>query len=408
MARVFGGSPGGWAAPLQFPSGVRAVPVGHPSGNRVPSVRIEDFRVGRKATRGANSPQGKWPQARPDRDSGLSLVARRGYIFCEFSEFLAVPNCLPSCLLVPLFLVLSLLSPRASEAFFVVEANSGRVLLSQGAEDRKQVASLTKVATAMVVLDWAKATNTDLGAILVVPPSVFHVGGSNPMGLYPGDRISIRNALYSALLGSDNSAAQSLAHHVGFAIQAARGRTGDPVKSFVKEMNTLAQALGMRRTRFVNPHGLDLPRARGYSTATDMARLCIYAMREPGFAFFVKQKNRKLSFEHENKTKSFSVQNTNQLLGQDNINGIKTGMTRLAGQCLATSSELQPLVQKLPEGRTRLTPRRLICVVLGSEDRFGRTKALVPRGWALYDQWLKEGAPMRDPARERLVVPNPR
>ena len=48
------------------------------------------------------------------------------------------------------------------------------------------------------------------------------------------------------------------------------------------------------------------------------------------------------------------------------------------------------------------------CVVLGSEDRFGRTKALVPRGWALYDQWLKEGAPMRDPARERLVVPNPR
>ena len=83
-------------------------------------------------------------------------------------------------------------------------------------------------------------------------------------------------------------------------------------------------------------------------------------------------------------------------------------MTRLAGQCLATSSELQPLVQKLPEGRTRLTPRRLICVVLGSEDRFGRTKALVPRGWALYDQWLKEGAPMRDPARERLVVPNPR
>ena len=310
--------------------------------------------------------------------------------------------------LAPIFLVLSLLPSRAGESFLVVEANSGRILLSQGAEERKQVASLTKVATAMVVLDWARATETDLGTILVVPPSVFHVAGSNPMGLYPGDRISIRNALYSALLGSDNASAQSLAHHVGFAIQTARGKTADPVKSFVKEMNTLARALGMKRTKFVNPHGLDLPRARGYSTATDMARLCIYAMRQPGFAFFVKQKSRKLNFEHKEKTKSFNVRNTNQILGENNINGIKTGLTRLAGQCLATSSELQPLVQKLPDGRTRLTPRRLICIVLGSQDRFARAQDLVPRGWALYEQWLLEGAPMRNPARERLAVPEPR
>jgi len=300
------------------------------------------------------------------------------------------------------------MSTRAGEAYFVVEANSGRILLTQAALERKPVASLTKVATAMVALDWAKATRTDLGTEMLVPPSVASLGGSNPMDLFPGDRISLRNALYSALLGSDNAAAQSLAHYVGYGILQARGRTGDPVKAFVTEMNTLSEELGMRRTRFVNPHGLNLSKRRGYSTATDMARLCIYAMREPGFAFFVKQKSRNLSFQHEGTIRGFKVQNTNKLLGQQNINGIKTGMTRLAGQCLATSSELQPVVEKLPDGATRLTPRRLICVVIGSQDRFGRTQGLVKQGWALYEQWVNGGAPTRDAARERLVVPDPR
>ena len=319
-----------------------------------------------------------------------------------------VTNCLLARLILPCFLGLNAMSSLAREAYFVVEANSGRILIAQDALGKKPVASLTKVATAMVALDWAKATGTDLGAKMVVPPSVASLGGSNPMGLFPGDRISLRNALYSALLGSDNAAAQSLAHHVGYGILQARGRTGDPVKAFVTEMNTLAEELGMRRTRFVNPHGLHLSRRRGYSTATDVARLCIYAMRDPGFAFFVKQKSRNLSFEHEGITRRFKVENTNKLLGQHNINGIKTGMTRLAGQCLATSSELQPLVEKLPDGATRLTPRILVCVVLGSQDRFGRTEDLVKQGWALYEQWVQEGALIKNPASERLVVPDPR
>ncbi len=75
------------------------------------------------------------------------------------------------------------------------------------------------------------------------------------MGLRPGDRIPLRNALYSALLGSDNVSAQTLAHHVGFAMLRQRGREGDPVKAFVAEMNVLARGLGMRRTKFANAHG---------------------------------------------------------------------------------------------------------------------------------------------------------
>jgi len=129
-------------------------------------------------------------------------------------------------------------------------------------------------------------------------------------------------------------------------------------------------------------------------------------MRNPGFAFFVKQKSRALSFRHGEVTKAFRVQNTNRLLGRMQINGIKTGLTRAAGQCLATSSELQPIVEKLPDGASRLTPRRLICVVLGSQDRFGQTETLMGQGWNLYNQWVESGALVTS-VSERLVVPDP-
>ena len=306
-------------------------------------------------------------------------------------------------------LILGLLEPaRAKEAHFVVEAHSGRILMAEEGTDRRPVASLTKIATAIVVLDWAEATKTDLGTVVLVPPSAAVLGGSNPMGLRPGDRISLRNALYSALLGSDNASAQTLASFVGGAVLQARRQGGDPVKTFVEEMNKLARALGMRKTKFANAHGMDNAKERGVSSASDMARLCIYAMRKPGFAFFVKQKSRKISIEQAGEARAFTVQNTNELLGEQNINGIKTGMTALAGQCLATSSELKPLVRKLPDGRTELTQRRLICVVLGSPDRFGRTRVLVQQGWGLYEQWRREGAIVRDPERETLQVPSPR
>lgn len=297
---------------------------------------------------------------------------------------------------------------RAEESVFVVEAHSGRVLIAQNASTKRPVASLTKVATAIVVLDWAKVTGTDLGTPAIVPQSGGVLGGSNPMGLRPGDRITLRSALYSALLGSDNVAAQTLAHHVGFAMQRQRGGTGDPVGAFVGEMNVLARSLGMKRTKFVNPHGMDASKGRGVSTAADMVRLSIYAMKHPGFAFFVKQKSRRVSFFQGTQEKTFSVANTNQLLGQMDINGLKTGQTALAGQCLATSSERKSIVQKLPDGRSRMTQRRLICVVLGSPDRFARTRALVADGWTRYDQWRAGGSLVQDADRELFVVPDPR
>lgn len=296
----------------------------------------------------------------------------------------------------------------ARESFVIVEAHSGRIVGNQDGDKRRPVASLTKVAMAMVVLDWAEVTKRELGQEAIVPMAAGVLGGANPMGLQPGDRLSLRNALYSALLGSDNVAAQTLAHHVGWSIQELRGETGDPVETFVEEMNNLAHELGMRRTKFANPHGLDTARERGVSTAEDMARLCIYATRDPGFRFYVKQEARRISFMRANQQFSFLVKNTNELLGVMDINGIKTGMTGLAGQCLAVSSERSNLVRKLPNGRTQLTPRRLIAVVLGSPDRFTQMRALVHQGWENWDRWQAAGRPVVDGRKELLQVPNPR
>lgn len=294
----------------------------------------------------------------------------------------------------------------SAESYLVMEAHSSRVLVASNSETKRPVASLTKIATAKVVLDWAKASGSSLATQATVPNSAINVGGANPMGLRPGDRISLRDAIYSTLLGSDNVSALTLADHVGRAILSHRRRGGDPQTTFVKEMNHLAKALGMKRTNFVNPHGLDLGGRKGYSTAADMARLCVYVMRDTGFEFYVKQKSRQIYVHSRDGRKlGYKVANTNTLLGKQGINGIKTGFSSTAGQCLAVNSHRSAIVKKLGEGRTQIRKRDLIVVVLGSADRFGRTRQLVAQGWAGYDQWAAQGFVQSAQKREFIVVP---
>ena len=284
----------------------------------------------------------------------------------------------------------------------VVEAHSGKVLLAQNSTVKRPVASLTKICTGVVATDWAIATSQDLKKVMAtVPESVTRVGGANPLNLQPGQQISLSDALYAALLGSDNLAAMTVADHIGRDMNNRRGKQEDPVWAFVKEMNELARVLGMKNTRFLNPHGLELPKQEGFSTAADMAKLSIYAMRRPAFAFFVRQKSRSITVAG----KSYTLTNTNQLVGEAGILGIKTGQTTPAGPCLATSMEKDPLVRTKPDGSKGATPRRMIVVLLNSPDRFGRTRSLLNSGWSAYDQWLAAGALVQDRNREILTVP---
>lgn len=291
------------------------------------------------------------------------------------------------------------------EAYIAVEAHSGKVVASHNATASRSVASLSQVSTAVVTFDWATATGSSLAQKAIVPPDVVSITGPNPMGLQPGDEIALRDALYSMLMGSDMVSAQTVAAFVGNQLQQSRGsRFGSITETFVGEMNQLAGALGMSRTRFVNAHGSD----GGKSTASDMARLAIYAMRHPGMAFYTEQKSRRIGFSRAGQSIAFNVSNTNQLVGQQGINGLKAGQTALSGPCLMISAERKSLVEKLEGGKARITPRRMIVVVLNSTQREGRALGLLNAGWASYDQLQQVpefGAAAINQQQEVLSVP---
>ncbi|GAA5126586.1 D-alanyl-D-alanine carboxypeptidase [Luteolibacter yonseiensis] len=300
------------------------------------------------------------------------------------------------------------LSAQAPESIMVVEAYSGKVLIASNAGLKRPIASITKVATACVAVDWATATGTDLGTTITVPQTITLVGGPNPMNLQPGDQMSLRDALYSALLGSDNLAAVTIANHVGGEIASRRGSNADPVGIFVGEMNQLTKAVGATATRFANPHGLERQGTKAYSTAADVARLSIYAMRRPAITFITSKQDRQISVTSGGAKRSFTLKNTNELAGETGILGVKTGTTAAAGPCLSVCMDRDPLVRQKPDGSKGATPRRLVVVVLNNPDRFSRARNLLRQGWGIYDQWLSAGAPVQNKEREILHVPMPK
>jgi len=281
--------------------------------------------------------------------------------------------------------------PAAETVAYVISDNTtGMVLAATGQTKKLPVGSLTKVATAMVVYDWAEATKSDLGQMATVPDSVASLGSQPGVGFVPGDRCSVRDLLYAALLQSDNVAAETLADHVGRALDGT-GRAG-----FLKQMNALARTLVMDRTKFTNPHGLDsTERSAPYSTAEDLAKLAAYAMKNPGFRFVVSQKERKITYISATGEESqYLLRNTNELVGVNSIDGVKTGQTRKAGGCVIISSAKPPISVQNGE-QVVVTPRRLNVVVLGSNDRFGAASGLLQRGWQIYDQWAAAGRPAK-------------
>ena len=99
----------------------------------------------------------------------------------------------------------------------------------------------------------------------------------------------------------------------------------------------------MERTLFLNPHGLEPARgARPYSTGFDLAKLTAYAMKDAAFRFYVSQKERKIAFNRSGQVHQYLLRNTNQLLGTQGVDGVKTGSTARAGECIIISSQHDP------------------------------------------------------------------
>src|ERR1700730_18545185 len=115
---------------------------------------------------------------------------------------------------------ITLRSAMAAQALIIIDTQTGYVLQDQEAKKKRQVGSLTKIATASVVLDWAERKRVDLNQVDVIPPEAFVGTVENKIGFQPGDSVSLRDLLYAALVQSDNIAVNPLAHHVGSTISA--------------------------------------------------------------------------------------------------------------------------------------------------------------------------------------------
>jgi len=283
------------------------------------------------------------------------------------------------------------LSALRAESSIIVDNQTGRILEGVSANQKLQIASLTKLALAMVALDWSELKGGNLEKTATVPEeAISTTGGINPLGLQAGDVLTLRDLLFACLLASDNVAAVTLADHLGRSLPNPTGL--DPVGNTVSHMNALARQLGMRHTLFLNPHGLDTPegQARPYSSAADLARLTRYAYSKSGLAFYVAQPTRDIHVQRGGASLGVQLQNTNKLLGTDSIDGVKTGRTSRAGDCIILSSEHTPEVTR--QGDTVFTtPRRIIVVLLGGTNREQEGAALVQRGWALYNDWSAKG-----------------
>lgn len=245
-------------------------------------------------------------------------------------------------------------APRleGAKAAILMEATTGDVLLARKARQRRQIASTTKLMTALVALQ-----RTDLDDIFSAT-SYDALAVESQIGLRPGERMSVRDLLRAALLPSANDAAAAI----------AAGTMGS-TEAFVAEMNRRAKALGLRDTSFANPIGLDDP--ANYSSARDLAKLAVALRRYEFFRRTVDLPSAVLRSGARNRT----VINRNALVRRvDDVDGVKTGHTRRAGYVLVGSATR--------EGVT------VISVVLGEPSERSRdadSLALLRYGLSRYD-----------------------
>src|SRR5947207_1980310 len=130
----------------------------------------------------------------------------------------------------------------AVKASIAIDAKTGYILEKYQPDKKRQIGSLTKIATAMVVLDWAAKQGGNLAQVAIIPEAAFVGTSENNIGFQPGDTVTLRDLLYAALVQSDNIAAYPLADHVGRALRAQLPQSGEaargtPVGALFRQMN---------------------------------------------------------------------------------------------------------------------------------------------------------------------------
>lgn len=207
----------------------------------------------------------------------------------------------------------------SAECMIVLERDTERVLNENNADKKRPMASTTKIATAITVID----NVTDLDKIVRVPAAAVGVEGSS-IYLEKDEELTVRDLLYGLMLQSGNDCAAALAI-----------TTAGSIENFATLMNETAAKVGADNTNFVNPHGLH--HDEHYTTARDLGKITAYAMKNPIFREIVGTKRYIMPWKDREYDRV--IVNKNKILSTyEGGDGVKTGYTKKAGRCLVASA----------------------------------------------------------------------
>ncbi|MGB4504513.1 MAG: D-alanyl-D-alanine carboxypeptidase family protein [Syntrophaceticus sp.] len=244
----------------------------------------------------------------------------------------------------------------SAKAAILIDESSGRVLFAKNEHERLPQASLTKIMTALLVIE-----HGDLDKKVVVSKHAAETGESS-IWLEEGEVLSRSELLYALMLASANDAAVALAESVAGSEEL-----------FVRQMNNRVRKLNLANTHFENPHGLD---AEGhYSSAFDLAVLAREGLNNPLFRKIVTTKEMGISWSGHPWERS--LYNRNKLINRyQGARGVKTGYTNKAGGCLVGAAQRGDL--------------KLISVVMNSSDIYSDTEKLLDYGFNNYEMAVLE------------------
>jgi serine-type D-Ala-D-Ala carboxypeptidase (penicillin-binding protein 5/6) len=236
------------------------------------------------------------------------------------------------------------------ESYVLIDPRTTQILKSYKADLQRAPASTTKLLTGLI------ATKTLQETDIIRVGTEVQVEGSQ-LGLSPGDEISVHELLTALYVHSSNDAAAALAVKISGSIPA-----------FAEEMNQYAATIGCQHSHFINPDGM--PDPEHYTTANDLGKIASHFLKSEQLMKFVKQPSARVQWKDaQGVVRNAEFKNTNSLLGiYPGDEGLKTGTTTEAGQCLVSYV-------------TR-TDGDLLLVLLGSKQRFSDTIKLLDEGWA--------------------------
>ena len=233
-----------------------------------------------------------------------------------------------------------------AQSILLKELNSGRVLYEHEPGKRLSPASLTKIMSALVILEQGR-----LNDLATVSPKAARAPKTH-LRLKAGQVFRLEDLLKAMLIVSANDACLAAVEHVG----------GDETQ-FVMLMNAKAATLGLNDTHFSNACGFDNP--EHYSTAEDLAALSVIALQQPTFRELVREERAMIM--PINGTRGYVLRTTNRLLGRiPGVEGIKTGFTSKAGRCL---------IAKVSQNGSDL-----LLVILNSRRRWNTATSLINFG----------------------------